>query len=56
MPITRVAGADTSSCQHVVSAVNNVVLDVEACAPQAEAVTGASDIVARMTSNIPHAG
>ncbi|WP_238994649.1 sensor domain-containing protein [Mycolicibacterium chubuense] len=53
MPITRADGVDTASCQHVVSVVTNVVIDVEACAPRAADVTGAAQIATRIASHIP---
>ena len=56
MPISRVNGAQSSSCQHVVSVVANVIIDVEACVPRSTAVTQADEIATRIASNVPTSG
>jgi PknH-like extracellular domain len=52
MPIARGAGADSRSCQHVLTVKVNVVIDVEACKPQTYAVTQAADIAGKIASAI----
>jgi PknH-like extracellular domain len=56
MPISRADGGQTSSCQHVVSIVANVVVDVEACTPSASGAAEAGEIATRIASNVPTVG
>lgn len=55
MPISRANGTVTSSCEHVVSARANVVIDVLACAPRTTDVGQASAIADRIASHVPTA-
>lgn len=56
MPISRSAGAATSSCEHVISARANVVIDVLACAPGTLEVRQASQMADLIASHVPSAG
>jgi hypothetical protein len=54
IPYTRGAGDQTRSCQHVLSLVANLILDVQACKPQQEAaVTQAADVTDKIESKLP---
>jgi hypothetical protein len=54
IPYTRGAGDQTRSCQHVLSLVANLILDVQACKPQQEAaVTQAADVADKIESKLP---
>jgi hypothetical protein len=54
MPYTRGAGDQTRSCQHSLSLVANLILDVQACKPQQQAPVGDAVAVAgKITSKFP---
>ncbi|MEW5809369.1 MAG: sensor domain-containing protein [Actinomycetota bacterium] len=53
MPISRAAGAATSSCEHVIAVRANVVIDVLACVPQTVEVRRATQIADRIASHVP---
>jgi PknH-like extracellular domain len=54
IPYTRGAGDQTRSCQHVLSLVANLILDIQACKPQQEAaVTQAADVADKIDSKLP---
>jgi hypothetical protein len=53
IPYTRGAGDKTRSCQHVLSVVANVILDVQACKPQQQsAVTEAATVADKIESKL----
>ena len=53
IPYTRGAGDQTRSCQHVLSLVANLILDIQACKPQQEAaVTQAADVADKIESKL----
>ncbi|MCG7596809.1 sensor domain-containing protein [Mycobacterium sp. PSTR-4-N] len=56
MTISRSAGASTSSCEHVISARANVVIDVLACVPNTVEVRQASQIADLIASHVPTTG
>jgi PknH-like extracellular domain len=54
IPYTRGSGAQTRSCQHVLSMVANLILDIQACKPQQQpAVTKAAAIADKIQSKLP---
>jgi PknH-like extracellular domain len=54
IPYTRGTGDQTRSCQHVLSLVANVILDIQACKPQQEdPVTQAADVAGKIASKLP---
>jgi hypothetical protein len=54
MQYTRGAGDQTRSCQHVLSLVANLILDIQACKPQQQApVTSAADVADKIESKLP---
>jgi hypothetical protein len=54
IPYTRGAGDQTRSCQHVLSLVANVILDIQACKPQQQsAITAAADVADKIASKLP---
>jgi hypothetical protein len=54
MPYTRGTGDQTRSCQRVLQAAANVVLDIQACKPQQQAaVTAAADVADKIVSKFP---
>ena len=54
LPYTRGAGDQTRSCQHVLSLVANVILDIQACKPQQQsAITAAADVADKIASKLP---
>jgi PknH-like extracellular domain len=54
IPYTRGTGDQTRSCQHVLSLVANLILDIQACKPQQDAaVTQAADVADKIESNLP---
>ncbi len=56
MPIGRTDRTQRSSCEHVLSIVVNVVVEVQACLPRTGEVTAAGEIATRIASGIPTAG
>ena len=53
IPYTRGAGDQTRSCDHVLSVVANLILDIQACKPQQQSeVTQADDIVDKIESSL----
>ncbi|MGO4443859.1 sensor domain-containing protein [Mycobacterium sp. 2YAF39] len=53
MPYSRGSGADTRSCQHVLQAAANVIIDVVACGPQAQSFTRAADVATAIEAKMP---
>ncbi len=54
MPYTRGGGDQTRSCQHALSVVANLILDIQACKPRQESpVTQAADIADKIKSKLP---
>ena len=54
MPYTRGAGDQTRSCQHSLSVVANVILDVQACKPQQRSpVTDAVAVADKIKAKLP---
>jgi PknH-like protein len=53
MPYSRGSGADTRSCQHVLQAAANVIIDVVACGPQAPSFTKAADVATAIEAKMP---
>ena len=51
LPVTRGSGEQARSCQRILAADDNVVIDVEACSPQADGRAGA--IVEKIASKLP---
>ncbi len=56
MPITRTTETAASSCEHILAARVNVVIDVLACAPRSTDVRQASVIADRIAANVPTSG
>ena len=56
IPVSRATETATSSCERVLSARANVVIDVLACAPQSSDVRQASVIADRIASHVPTSG
>lgn len=56
IPISRATETQASSCEHVLSARVNVVIDVLACAPRSTDVRQASAIADRIASHVPTSG
>ncbi|MFG1932693.1 sensor domain-containing protein [Mycobacterium sp. NPDC048908] len=55
IPYTRGTGDQTRSCQHSLSLVANLILDVQACRPQQQAAVGDAVAVAgKITTKLPH--
>jgi len=53
IPYTRGAGDKTRSCEHVLSVVTNLILDIQACKPQQQPeVTQAADIADKIESSL----
>jgi PknH-like extracellular domain len=53
IPYTRGAGDQTRSCEHVLSVVVNLILDIQACKPQQQPeVTQAADIADKIESSL----
>ena len=53
IPYTRGAGDQTRSCQHVLSLVANLILDIQACKPQQESpITQAVDVTDKIESKL----
>ena len=53
IPYTRGAGDQTRSCEHVLSVVANLILDIQACKPQQQPeVTQAADIADKIESSL----
>lgn len=53
MPYSRGSGDATRSCQHVLQAAANVIIDVVACGPQAQSFTKAADLAYRIEAKMP---
>ena len=53
MPYSRGSGTDTRSCQHVLQAAANVIIDVVACGPQASSFTKAADVATEIEAKMP---
>jgi hypothetical protein len=54
MPYTRGTGDQTRSCQHSLTLVANLILDVQACRPQQQSpVSDAVAVAAKITSKLP---
>jgi hypothetical protein len=53
IPYIRGSGDQTRSCQHVLSVVANLILDIQACKPQQPEVTQAADIADKIESKLP---
>jgi hypothetical protein len=53
MPYTRGSGEQTRSCQHVLQAAANVIIDVAACGPQTESFTKAEEVAAKIEGKMP---
>ncbi len=53
MPYARDDGGQLRSCQHVLQAAANVVIDVIACAPPAQPMTKAADVAALIEAKMP---
>jgi hypothetical protein len=52
MPISRGAGRDSRSCQHVLGVSANIIVDVETCIPQSHSMTQATTITDRIEAAI----
>ncbi len=54
MPFVRGTGDQTRSCQHSLSLVANLILDVQACRPQQQSADGdAVTVAGKITSKLP---
>ena len=54
IPYTRGTGDQTRSCQHVLSLVANLILDIQACKPHQESpITQAVDVADKIESKLP---
>jgi len=53
MPFTRGSGGGTRSCQHVLQAAANVIIDVVGCGPRAASFTKAADIATKIEAKMP---
>jgi hypothetical protein len=53
MPYTRGSGDQTRSCQHVLQAAANVIIDVIACGPQTASFTKADDLATTIEAQMP---
>ena len=54
LPYTRTSGDQIRSCQRVLQAAANVVLDIQACKPQQQAsITTAADVADKIVSKFP---
>ncbi|WP_231976802.1 sensor domain-containing protein [Mycobacterium sp. E740] len=52
MPYTRDDGGQLRSCQHILQAASNVIIDVVACVPSAQPMTKADDIADHIAAKI----
>lgn len=53
MPYARDDGGQMRSCQHVLQAAANVIIDVVACTPPAQPMTRAADVADRIEARMP---
>jgi hypothetical protein len=53
IPIARGIGAESRMCQHSLSVVSNVIIDVEACRPPPQVVTAAAIIAGKIETSLP---
>lgn len=53
MAYTRGVGDQTRSCQHVLQAAANIIIEVAACGPQTATFTKAADIATRIEAKMP---
>jgi len=53
MPYSRGSGDKVRSCQHVLQAVANVIIDVAACGPQTSSFDKAADVATRIEAKMP---
>jgi hypothetical protein len=53
MSFSRGSGDGTRSCQHVLQAAANVIIDVAGCGPQAASFTKAADVASKIEAEMP---
>lgn len=53
IPVTRGSGDQGRSCQRVLAVTSNLIIDVQACKPQASTVTQGAAIVDKIESSLP---
>lgn len=53
MPYARDDGGEQRSCQHVLQAAANVIIDVVTCSPPTHTMTGAADVADRIEAKMP---
>lgn len=53
MPYTRGSDAEMRSCQHVLQAAANVIIDVIACGPRTASFTKAEDVATKIEGKMP---